>query len=312
MASASTDISTLSAARNKLSCDLTKWRTTQFTRFPSLRDRIPSVNPDLPEDELLLLPSSFNEPHRAFLGLTDLGKVEHKLREGRAHDALETLRLAIKTFNFNRQFKVNFVHGQGPNTRAQDFLATLTADKVSAADEYRRARAALLTLGLPSEDKSLQPLSNSELWGKDTSKLPELGDSKRVEPWFWTAGRPSNLSTKEEAEWSAERECSCLRVDLHFLISISVDRVQWFRDQAGLQRCREEKEVLEEEFRRTHTTFRRLAEVWLEMATSTDQGYACYAHKQSAMLMTLKEDCSEAMKELEIPSKFTIDPNDWI
>lgn len=200
---AATD-STLLAARLKLRRDLEKWRTTQFGCVPTLRDDISVIDPSTPEAASLLLPSSFSQHHRASLQLDELAKVEYKLREGQAHDALKTLRSSIQTFNYNLKFKLDFVHGQGPNTRAQQYLQTLSADKINAAEKYRRARQALLVLGLSPDDKTLQPLLDGQLWGLDTSKSAKLGDSKKEEPWFWMVGRPSGLSQKEEHEWSIE------------------------------------------------------------------------------------------------------------
>ena len=111
-----------------------------------------------------------NQPMRAALGLDSLATIEFTLQEGQAHDALESLCIAIKTFNYNFQFKTNHVFGQGPNTHAQAFLWELSAGKVSAADKYQTACTALIALSLPQDDPTLQPLSNDQLWAKDSSK----------------------------------------------------------------------------------------------------------------------------------------------
>ena len=73
---------------------------------------------------------------RAAFGLDSLATIELMLQEGQAHDALESLCITIKTFNYNFQFKTDHVFGQGPNARAQAFLQELSAGKVSAADKY--------------------------------------------------------------------------------------------------------------------------------------------------------------------------------
>ena len=44
-----------------------------------------------------------------------------------------------------------------------------------------------------------------------------------------------------------------------------MDRVKWFRDCAACQRSREEKEILEEEFRRTISSFDRWEKIWNEL-----------------------------------------------
>jgi hypothetical protein len=162
------------------------------------------VSPTSPELESLFLPSSFELSDRRQLGLIELGKVEYQLRLGQAHDALEEVRTKIKILNANRDFKKKSIFGQGPNTRALQYLQTLSEDKVHAADKYRRARHALLRLGLPKNHQLLRPLHDNELWGKDTSRPAQLGDTALEEPWFWSVGIPSELSETERTEWNVE------------------------------------------------------------------------------------------------------------
>jgi len=66
------------------------------------------------------------------------------------------------------------------------------------------AHVTLIALGLPQDDSTLQPLSNDQLWAKDASKPPWLGDTKKEDPWFWTVGQLAGLLPKEEKEWSLE------------------------------------------------------------------------------------------------------------
>jgi hypothetical protein len=191
-------------ARQKLWQELVTWRQSQFYFCPLLKPSIAAVDPTSPEHEKLLLPSSFNQVLREQLGLASLAVLEYQLREGQAYDALDDLCEKIKIFNVNLNFKKKNVFGQGANTRAQAFLKQLAADKVNAADKYRIAYRALISLGLSASDLSLQELHDDQLFGKDASQLAKLGDSKREDPWFWTAVRPSNLPAKEQAEWSLE------------------------------------------------------------------------------------------------------------
>ena len=64
--------------------------------------------------------------------------------------------------------------------------------------------ARLLKLDASEDDKSLQLLLDSELWGKNKSKPAVLGETKKEDLWFWTVDRPSGLSPVEEKEWSLE------------------------------------------------------------------------------------------------------------
>jgi hypothetical protein len=174
--------------------------------FPHLRELIGPIDPGKPELEPLLLPSSFSQPFRTKYLLDHLAKVEYRLREGRAHDALDDVRTSVKIFNHNLDFKKINVYGQGPNTRAQNFLQTLSKDKVSGADKYRTQHKALIELGLPIDDQVLQELRDDQLWGKDFSRPARLGDSRKEDPWFWHVGRPSGLTEKEQKDWSVERK----------------------------------------------------------------------------------------------------------
>jgi hypothetical protein len=202
--SSDTSEDALASARLKLRRDLNNWRKSQLDLYPRLRDELDVVNLAEPEKERLLIPSDFNDAQRRSLGIHELARVEYSLREGQAYDALDKLRLTIQTWNFNVKFKIDNVRGQGPNTRAQQFLSTLSNDKVSAADKYRRVRTALLALGLSEDDKSLQPLLNTQLWCKNDNAPAALGDAKTEDPWYWMVGRPSGLSLAEEAEWQIE------------------------------------------------------------------------------------------------------------
>jgi len=278
----------------KLQRELTVWRQIQLSRFPALRNELLLDDGHVaPETEPLLLPSTFTKPTRTALGLNDLVDIELELRKGQAHDALAALRIAIKTFNANLQFKVAFVHHQRANTRAQAYLRTLQHEKKDATARYQRAYTALLHLGFSPEDKSLQPLHDNQLWMKDVSKTAQMGDSRKEDPWFWTVGRPSGLTPLEETEWSVESES--LSTDLlNHLMRPPVDRVKWFRDRAARDRAREEKEILDEEFRRTVVSFTQMADVWLKLAKDSQRrGFSSYAHEKSDMYCLLASGCQK-------------------
>ncbi|GLB39022.1 hypothetical protein LshimejAT787_0601840 [Lyophyllum shimeji] len=271
------DDDSLTSLRAKLNRDLSSWRQEQLAAFPDLSNELSVVDASTPEKAPLLLPSSFKPEKRVALRLDGLAVIEYKLREGQAHDALAELRLAIKTCNANLEFKKKYVHGQKPNTRAQQYLRTLEAEKKAAAEKYRRAYAALLSLGLSKDDKTLEPLLDNQLWMKNVTERHKLGSSRTQDPWFWLVGRPSGMSTEEANEWSIE-----------------MDRVKWFRDRAARDRAREEKEILEEEFRRSIASFRRMSEVWFELASKKPApGYAAYCHKQAVMYSSLASDCEK-------------------
>ena len=71
-----------------------------------------------------------------------------------------------------------------------------------------------------------------------------------------------------------------------------VDRVKWFRERSARNRLREEKEILEEELKRTANSFSYLTRMWKNLAgRSSALGEVSYAHKQAAMFERLGADC---------------------
>jgi hypothetical protein len=296
----------------KLQKQLTEWRVDQFSRWPALEEQIPSSETVLIEDEPLFLPSSFSEPLRVHLGLEEAAQVEFQLRDGQAHDALEALRLAIKTYNYNISFKKTQVFGQGANTRSQAYLKSLENDKQTEADRYIHARSALLNLGLSPRDPVLRPLDKStQLFSKNYFASAQLGDSRKSDPWFWNIRRPLAVSqdrpgdSDEEKEWETESTLSSSI--LYYLVkcsfpnsslSLSANRVKWFRDSAARDRAVEEKEILEEEFRRAVAYFDKMCSVWTDLGEQPgDRGVSAYAFKQAAVYKKLGGECLNLEKK---------------
>ena len=73
-----------------------------------------------------------------------------------------------------------------------------------------------------------------------------------------------------------------------------MDRVKYFRDRALRDRAREEREILEEEFKRTIRSYDVLPTAWLGQAEkASSPGSKAYAHKQAAMLERLSKNCGK-------------------
>ncbi|KAJ7744325.1 hypothetical protein B0H16DRAFT_1463193 [Mycena metata] len=260
--------------KSKLRTDITTWCMAQLDRFPTLQREVdgPKV---APEETRLLLPSWFDASQRQILQMVELATTEYQLREGMAHDALQDVRNAIKTFNFNLKFMIDKkVRGQTAGTRAQSFLRTLANDRLIAANEYRTTRGALLSLGLREDDSTLQPLADNELYSKNNTESTKLGESKEVDPWFWSVGRPAGMSTEQDSSgvW------------------------RWFRDRANLQRAKEQAELVDVEFDRTITAFEKSASAWkiLHSECMPGSGEASYAHNKYLMYIMLAQHCSAA------------------
>ncbi|KAJ7238319.1 hypothetical protein B0H12DRAFT_995256, partial [Mycena haematopus] len=216
------------------------------------------------EKESMFLPSCFPAQTRSELSMEALAQVEYELRQGQAFDALDEARTAIRTYSFNLGLKKASIHGVGATTKAQNFLKTLSNDIQVAADTYRRARTALVMLGMAENDPVLKPLDRKDLTIKGMMRA-NIGDSKKADSWIWTTGRGVDLDPEEEAEWEAELE-----------------RVKWFRDRALRDRAVEEVELLDEEFRRAIAWFEKSGTVWDTLGDeATQAGKKAYAYKQA-------------------------------
>lgn len=199
--------------QSKLGTDLVAWRKLQFSMFPELAQEPTfdeAVDLAAPETAKLHLPSSFTQEYRLKYGMEDLAQVEWSLRHGQAYDALEKLRSVIRTWNVNFNFKKQNVRGQSANTRAQQYLKTLTDDKKAAAEKYTRAQNAMASLFQSDVTKSkafkldenLLELRHEDLWGKDTSRPSRTGEQRTEEPWFWNIGG----SKEGSSSWTIERQ----------------------------------------------------------------------------------------------------------
>ncbi|KAJ7682337.1 hypothetical protein DFH06DRAFT_1314555 [Mycena polygramma] len=267
----------IGAARRRLYSAVTHLRSRLVARAPVLEKHIMDADPEKVEKEPLFLPSHFTETARSEMKLATLAQVEYTLREGQAFDALGDVRTAIRTLNFNLALKKTQIHGVGANTKSQNYLKTLSNDIQVAADSYRRARTALLALGLPSDDATLRELLKSDLFGKGGRKRA-MGDAKLRDSWFWTTGRAANLTPAEEAEWEAE-----------------MDRVKWVHERAYRDRAVEEEETLVEEFKRGTAAFTRSGEIWTRIGDeSLEAGAKAYAYKQATMYNKLAKGVRDA------------------
>jgi hypothetical protein len=204
------DLVLVSRARAKFLHDLDAWRKAQLQQYPKLHDHIPLVDSSTPEEAHLQLPSDFTPELRQSLGLTQLAVIEYELREGQAHDALKSLRQVIQEFNHNLLDKKGNVHGIAATLRSESFLRVLTSDKRIAATTYRRARNAMINLGLSKTDLQWRELCDDQLWGKNVSVVRSMGDSKTRDPWFWQIVAPRGLSKEKEKEWSIDSKFSPL------------------------------------------------------------------------------------------------------
>ncbi|KAJ7230075.1 hypothetical protein GGX14DRAFT_344474 [Mycena pura] len=297
------DSDSLRATREKLYSDIEKLRTRFIQRVPKLEERMREIDPDKPEESPMLLPSEFNVVERRTFTLEALAQLEQEQREHQALGALEELRTAIRTFNWNMKPKQADIHGIHGNTRAAKFLKSLSNVIQAAGDKYRRIRNALIALGMPENHATFQPLHRTQQHGK-VGRGIRMGDSRQREPWFWATPRPAGLSEADKASWDRE-----------------MDRVQWFRERALMHRAQEEIEILTVEFQRATEFFKHSAAIWSEIATGSINveasarilghltratlGWRAYAYHQAGIYSDLQSGCQRAWEDL--PNLIAVD-----
>jgi len=91
------------------------------------------------------------------------------------------------------------------------------------------------------------------------------------------------------------------------------DRVKWFHERSLRNRSREEREIMEEEFKRVISSYNRLRSVWISHGEKqAEKGSRAYAYKQAAILERLSRDCTQAetrnraLKKAEVYDKWYI------
>lgn len=131
------------------------------------------------------LPSSVHRIIRKHPAMKAAVDMEMGLREHQAHDALDDLRTQLITSAGMRQKKQE-VSGQNRTTRAAGAIIRKNKAVQAAAASYRRARGALLALGMSTKDEEFRELRKEDV--KAFTVLAEeqlLGDSKKSPSWIW-------------------------------------------------------------------------------------------------------------------------------
>ncbi|PCH34432.1 hypothetical protein WOLCODRAFT_148485 [Wolfiporia cocos MD-104 SS10] len=177
------------------------------------------------------LPSSYDAALLAHLEFSKMAAVERSLREGQANDTLDQLRTHLITKYAYRKGKEK-VSGQKANMQANRNIRCQTELINKAAQEYRRARGAILKLGLPDKDSSYRELHAGDLslFAMQSDDM-HLGDSRRSPSWLW-----------EDVSFAAELGESAWKDYMEEAVW-----VHWFHSSARCSRWCEELALLEEE-----------------------------------------------------------------
>jgi hypothetical protein len=126
---------------------IAKWRIKQIALMPALTASLGNRVACEIENEPLYLPSDFEQGQRDTLGLTSFGKLEARLREGIAYDALEGVRVAAATQSFLREKTKR--PGYGYVALKQSFRQSVDTQcrRDKHINDYMLAHTALMKLG---------------------------------------------------------------------------------------------------------------------------------------------------------------------
>lgn len=131
--------------------------------------------------------------------------IEWKLRRAQAHEALESLQHNLQARAYLYKFKDRFVRGQHANTRARNAIASVDAQIREAAEDYRAAYKALVSLCSVTNDltwqRELLPLADDDIRDLSESKAERMGkkvsEGKRTISWIWRMVPAENLENDD-------------------------------------------------------------------------------------------------------------------
>ncbi|EPS93355.1 hypothetical protein FOMPIDRAFT_1090982, partial [Fomitopsis schrenkii] len=224
--------------------------------------------------EPLALPSDFTCVERDELGLSALAVFEHRIRLGHAHDLLQAIKLSINHQGAFLADKRKHVRGQKDNTQAQTQVRVAAGRTQLLAEVFNYNRDCLLMLSESTDIDGLPAIDmKKDLRSRNWKKPREQGDSWDEASWIWTR--------------------AVLNVSI-------VDRVQWFRARAEVDRINEEVNKLHAEFKRTHQGFKSMASAWEALLTRADlsHGARAYVCKKVVMYNALGDKCTDVFAKM--------------
>ncbi|KAJ7119391.1 hypothetical protein C8R46DRAFT_1169932 [Mycena filopes] len=232
-----------------------KFRRIQRVYMPSVRALLSDSEKQMfdgngeqaPEATRLFMPSEIADPRlRGRACAIGLPGVEARMRMGEAEDALEGVRVGLRTRTMTNRYKLRNYTGQGMMTRGQGILRQINIKIYSAKLRYRYARAALLVLQGHGDWEENLKLLNDDDGGIARASGVATGEGRHTLSWIWyTVG----VATDEN--------------DPHLKDAL---RVEWCKAMARTHRYKEEVRLLREEMRRTIAFGYTEAEEWERLA----------------------------------------------
>ena len=278
------------------------WREVQLVYMPHVASLIQGApvadgNGDatsVPSDTFaenipLFLPSSLPARICALPELQEICKLERRLREPQADDALAEVRRQRRIIQGLWQFKRLNVSGTGnrPNTRMLTLYTRFNNKTLRAAEAYRLAWRALCILDPNgSWGQRLKELKPSDISGpgKDPN---DVSTKSRYEPsWIWLAPRVTERHGNTDLAMNEQE----------FNNSMCVE---WAKARARMNRWKEEVLLIQEEMRRV-LAYHEWRNTWWQERSSIrkvgdatiQSGLAGYAKKQATISQRMGEVCA--------------------
>ena len=237
----------------------------------------------------LFLPSSLPPHIRALPELQDICKLERRLREPQADDALAEVRRQRRIIQGLWQFKRLNVSGTGnrPNTRMLTLYTRFNNKTLRAAEAYRSAWRALCILDPNgSWAQRLKELKPSDISGPGRDPN-DVSTKSRYEPsWIWLVPHVAELQHNTEPAMNEQEFNNSMHVE-------------WAKARARMNRWKEEVLLIQEEMRRV-LAYHEWKNMWWQEQSSLrkvgdatiQSGLAGYAKKQAAISQRMAEQCA--------------------
>lgn len=281
----------------------------------------PEISPTSlsPNDDVLevplFLPSSLPPDLRARCS-PKLVVMETDVRYSQCHDALASLRLHLHSRSRLLKDKYINVRHQGPNTKSQALLKSVSTHIATAAGRYNIAFSALNALDPDPKAQwrtELQVLHQTEIRGISESSLPDHPDPQRakeifarsllsggappegdkVQSWIWR-GAPTNPDAV--SGYNEGLTLLLLSKGLVAHLLSPAYQLEWSKLYARSKRWEEEVELLKEEMRRTLVFLKWKSSQWSTkaslmphqpMSTAMREGFNAYAFRQANVYLSL-------------------------
>ncbi|KAJ7886289.1 hypothetical protein B0H13DRAFT_2342938 [Mycena leptocephala] len=252
------------------------------------------------QDMKLWLPSAIGRSAQCD---PELFEYEYMLRKGQAFEALEEIRNQLLVRTHEYKFKDRAVRGVRGNTRSATRIKAIDARIQRAAEQYRAARAALVSLS-STLDRIGTDLNHAD-WKQHLHVLKEehirsrpgslFGDEER------RRGRKSaRLDPVQEAERAARRAEEKMPMSWIWLAQAGSEpaavvhnealRLEWAKTRARAMRYSEEVDLLQEEMRRVVQFMDWRRDRWRSLVglrahrqhdAALREGHSAYALKQA-------------------------------